>query len=311
MTREFDLIHRYFLPLASSHAARGLADDAAVFVPPAGRALVITKDMMAEAVHFLPDDPPETIGEKLIRVNMSDLAAMGAEPLGCVLGLGLALKTDDSWIAAFAKGLGNACAQFACPLLGGDTIRQPDRITLSLTAIGHVADGSALSRSGARAGDILAVTGEIGGAGLGLSLLQAGQGAKHPHAVQRYHLPEPRLAAGQGLVGIASAAADVSDGLLADAGHIAAASHIGVEINLDLLPLAEGVTDALHAATSGDDYELVVAVPPQHWQAALTICQQIGVNLTQIGQCVVGDGVQIRLADGTLTKLEKLGYQHG
>lgn len=311
MTQEFDLIRRYFLPIADTAAARKLSDDAAVFMPPQGRSLIITKDMMAAGVHFLADDPPETIGQKLLRVNMSDLAAMGAEPLGCVLGIGLTQTTDDAWVASFASGLGSACTQFACPLLGGDTINKLDRITLSLTAIGHVAPGSDLARGGAAIGDLLAVTGEIGGAGLGLKLLQSGQAASYPAAVQRYRLPEPRLAVGQGLVGLASAAADVSDGLLADAGHIAAASHIGVQIDLSLIPLAIGVSDALQGATSGDDYELVVAITPHNWQAALTVCQQIGVNLTRIGKFVVGDGVEVRFADGTRTRPAKLGYQHG
>ncbi len=311
MTKEFDLIRRYFLPIANSIAALGLADDAAVFVPPLGRSLVVTKDMLAAGVHFLLTDPPETIGQKLLRVNLSDLAAMGAEPLGCFLGFGIAKHTDDEWIEGFARGLGTACTLFNCPLLGGDTIRQPDQLTLSLTAIGHVADAnSALSRSGAQIGDIVAVTGEIGGAGLGLSLLQSGGPISFPDAVRRYQLPEPRLAAGQCLVGLASAAADVSDGLFADANHIAVASGLAMHINISAIPLAAGVTDALQAATAGDDYELVVTMPPGNWAAALTKCKQIGVRITQIGHCVAGEGVEIRLADGTLTRPAKLGYQH-
>lgn len=309
--REFELITRYFAPLASHPAALGLRDDAAVLTPPPGRELVLTKDMIAAGVHFLPDDPPATVGAKLLRVNLSDLAAKGAVPLGCLLGLGLTTKVDTGWVADFARGLGEAAAQFQCPLLGGDTISSLERITLSLTAIGHVAPGAALRRDGARDGDILLVSGDIGGAGLGLAHLRAAEGSRDPAAIRRYQLPEPRLALGQALVGIAHAACDCSDGLLADAAHLAAASQLQVIVAAEDVPLAAGVADRLTALTAGDDYELIVAIPSAHVDRALTLSEQLGVRLTRIGRFGLGRGLVLTTAEGKVITPAILGYQHG
>lgn len=309
--REFELIARYFAPLATHLAAKGLKDDAAFLTPPPGRELVLTKDMIAEGVHFLPTDPPATIGAKLLRVNLSDLAAKGAVPLGCLLGLGLTTAIDDNWIAAFACGLGEAIATFNCPLLGGDTISGLDRITLSLTAIGHVAPGTALLRDGAHCGDFLMVSGDIGGAALGLAQLRSADGLKDPAAVLRYQLPEPRLALGQAMTGIAHAACDCSDGLLADAHHLAKASGLQVIIEADAVPLAPGIEDRLSALTAGDDYELILAIPPARVSEALTLSERLGVRLTRIGRFGQGQGLVLTTAEGTVVTPANLGYQHG
>jgi thiamine-monophosphate kinase len=315
-TKEFDLIARYFAPLArQSSGARGLLDDAAVLTPPAGYDLVITKDMMAENIHFLSNDPPETIGHKLLAVNLSDLAAMGAAPFGSVLGLGIPRgDTTENWIAEFARGLGEAALQFNCPLVGGDTIGGLERWTLSLTAFGIVPKGAALGRAGAKLGDLVCVSGTVGQAGLGLAELKLAVLQKNDVSnavwVKRYQQPIPRLALGQALRGIASACTDVSDGLLADAGHIASASGLGVEIEMALVPHDPAQTP-IDAATSGDDYELVFTLPPSKMDALLTLSKDLGLMLTVIGRMIDGQGVQVKDVDGTVFTPERLGFQHG
>ncbi len=301
---EFDLIARYFAPLARHPAARGLRDDAAVLPPlPAGHSLVITKDMIAAGVHFRNDTPAHIVGGWLLAVNLSDLAAMGAVPLGCVLGLGLPRDVMETWVADFATGLGQAGQLHHCPLLGGDTISGLDRPVLSLTAFGTVPEGASLGRGGAQAGDLVVVSGEIGAAGWRLA-------NQLPVA-----LPDPRLALGQRLRGLASACADVSDGLLADAGHLAAASGLAVEIDLAAVPIDSrwpGDDAArLAAASAGDDYELVFAVPPAARGQLLTLEQQLGLKLTVIGQFGNGSGVVARSADGRRLTPARLGYEHG
>ncbi len=308
---EFELIARYFAPLArATPGARGLLDDAAVLAPPAGHDLVITKDMLAEGVHFLPGDPPETIAHKLLAVNMSDLASMGAVPAGCVLGLGCPAGADvEPWVARFADGLAAALQQFGCGLYGGDTISGLERWTLSLTAFGWVPHGSALSRAGAQLGDDVYVSGDVGAAALGLAALQSGNDGPADW-IARYRCPAPRLALGVALRGVASACADVSDGLLADAGHIAHASGLGVEIDLASVP-HDPAQDAMAAATAGDDYELVFTLPPDRAAALLTISQDLGLKLTRVGVMKAQAGVQVRLADGQRITPQRLGYQHG
>ncbi|MET0307286.1 MAG: thiamine-phosphate kinase, partial [Sphingomonas sp.] len=210
-------------------AARGLMDDAAVLGE-----LVLTHDMLAEGVHYLPDDPPQDVAWKLLAVNLSDLAAKGATPLGVLLGYPLA--GDDGWDAAFLKGLGAALAAFECPLLGGDTVKLAKGAprTLSLTAIGTSA--SAPARGGARAGDRLYVTGAIGDGGAGLAVAHSGGGS--PELLARYRRPTPRLAEGRALAPLVHAMMDVSDGLLIDAGRMAAASGLVVTIELSDVPLS-------------------------------------------------------------------------
>jgi thiamine-monophosphate kinase len=239
--RERDLIDRLLTPLATHPAARGLRDDAAVLTPPLGRDLVLTHDVLACGVHYLPGDPPSDIAWKLLAVNLSDLAAKAARPVGVLMGLGLSAAEDDAWLTAFADGLARALDRWEVPLLGGDTVRGLDRAVLGLTAIGQVAPGRCPGRRGARAGDTLWVSGTIGDAGLGLAVAR---GAAEPDKalLARCRRPEPRLALGQALGGVATAMMDVSDGLLIDAGRLAAASGVAVHVDLTAMPVSAAAT---------------------------------------------------------------------
>lgn len=295
-----------------------MLDDAALLTPALGRELVLTKDLLAEAVHFLPDDPPETIAAKLFAVNLSDLAAMGARPVGVLLGLGLGPRCDRAWLEAFTEGLRAAVERYACPLLGGDTIAGLERTVLSLTALGDVPPGAVLSRGGGRPGDELWVSGAIGDAAVGLSLLRGELALADPaHAgrvVAAYRTPEPRLALGLALRGVATAAMDVSDGLLLDAARLAEASQCAVEIALHAMPVSRAVEAAglprLELAIGGDDYELLFAAPPDACGAIERIGRQLKLRLTRIGALTAGAGIRVRDADGHDVTPARLGFEH-
>ena len=224
---EFSLISRHFRPLAGP-GALDLRDDAALLTPPAGRELVLTVDAMVGGVHFLPDDPPDLIGRKLLRVNLSDIAAKGALPLSYLMTVSTPKDTPDSWFAGFAAGLAQDQALYGVTLLGGDTTSTPGPISLSLTIIGHVAPGTAVHRFGAHDGDGIWVTGTIGDGALGLAVALGRLADPTGFLLDRYRLPQPRV--GLELAGIASAGMDVSDGLVQDLGHLCRASGLGAEI---------------------------------------------------------------------------------
>jgi len=289
---------------ASHPAARGLNDDTAV-LPFGPNDLVLTHDMLVEGVHYLPDDSPEDVAWKLVAVNLSDLAAKGAQPIGVLLGYPLG---DGDWDTRFADGLGKALSVFDVPLLGGDTVSGTGPRQLGLTAIGTVPAGTAPARSGARAGDLLCVTGTIGAAGLGLARLQAGR--LDDPCVLAYRRPQPRLAEGRLLAPLAHAMADISDGLLIDAARIAEASGLAVHVELDRVPLPAGSpydrAARIAAATAGDDYELIFAWPPE-----LTLPQPETSRVSIIGTFREGQG--LTLSDGGVAvKLPpRLGYEHG
>ena len=311
MTTESAFIAR-LRALATHPAARGLLDDAAVLPAPLGRDLVLTHDMLVEGVHFLPGDPPGDVAWKLLAVNLSDLAAKGATPIGVLMGY--ALADDDAWNEAFLDGLARALAYFEVPLLGGDTVSSPGPRSLGLTAIGQAAAGLAPARSGAKEGDLLWVTGTIGDAGLGLRIAR-GEIEGPRRLLKAYRLPMPRLAAGQALAPHVHAMADVSDGLLIDAGRIAAASGLAIAIDLAAVPLSpeylaimgNGRTARLAAATTGDDYELLFAAP----DAILTLCQPLKLNLIPIGRFSEGAGLKLSDGDGAVPLPARLGYEHG
>lgn len=319
--RERALIARLLAPVATHPAARGLADDAAVLVPPMGRDLVFTHDMLAEGVHFLGDDPPADVAGKLVAVNLSDLAAMGARPLGVLMGLGLAGQGED-WLAAFVRGLGEACARWSAPLLGGDTVAGLGALVLGMTAIGQVAPGTALSRGRARAGDDLWVSGNIGDAGLGLAVLRGryGDAADDVRArlIAAYRRPEPRLALGAALVGLATACMDVSDGLLIDAERFAAASGVRAVVRLGDMPVsraAEAVGAAVGAqrlalAAAGDDYELLFAAAPESAGEVVARAKRVGVRVTRVGEVRGGAGLEVIGEDGATVTPERLGWEH-
>jgi thiamine-monophosphate kinase len=294
--------------LATDPAARGLMDDAAVLAV-GGETLVLTHDMIAEGVHFLPDDPPGDVAWKLLAVNLSDLAAKGARPLGVLLGFTLG---EESWDRAFAEGLGHALAAFDVPLLGGDTIAAPIR-TLGLTAIGK-ASGPVPARSGARAGDLLWVSGTIGDSGAGLKALREGE--DRPELIERYRLPRPRLEAGARLAPLVTAMMDVSDGLLIDAKRMAAASECLVAIELETIPLSDAFLAAqgearLEAATAGDDYELLFATPADSGHAALALADEIGLPFSRIGRFEAGAGLVLRERGTPVPLPARLGFEHG
>ncbi len=310
---EFSLIARHFAPLAGA-AGLGLLDDAAVLTPPAGRELVITADAMVGGVHFPPDDPPGMIAQKLLRVNLSDIAAMGAQPLGYLLTLSAPRGTPEDWFATFAAGLAADQARYGIALLGGDTTSTPGPFSLSVTMLGHVAPGQAWRRSGARPGDDLWVTGTIGDGVLGLAAVRGERADPDGALARRYRLPEPRL--GLALHGVVHAAMDVSDGLVQDAGHMARASGVSLVIETARVPVsaagrAEGVRFVESGVAGGDDYELLLAVPPDRAGTLLDVCGGNGVAVTRIGKFADGAGEVTGVGgDGGMVELGGGGWSH-
>jgi thiamine-monophosphate kinase len=310
---EFALIARHFRPLAGP-GALDLADDAAVFSPPLGRQLVLAADAMVAGVHFLPDDPPETVGKKLLRVNLSDLAAMGAAPLGYLMTVSAPKSTPEAWFAGFAAGLAEDQARYGVSLLGGDTSSTSGPITLSLTILGTVAPGQAIRRAGAKPGHGIWVTGTIGDAALGLAVLQGRLADPTGYLATRYRLPEPRL--GLALAGIAAAGMDVSDGLVQDLGQLCRVGGLGAEIDAEAVPLSEAARAAgpewfAACLTGGDDYELLLAVPAASESALKALGRQAGVAITRIGRFVPGDpDTIVRRSDGTPLQLQRGGWSH-
>ncbi len=315
---EFDFIAKRLRPLAAgAPGALDLLDDAALLDPPPGAELVLTKDAMVAGVHFLSHDPPAQIAQKLLRVNLSDLAAMGAAPLGYLLALARAQDTAEAWLTGFCQGLAVDQAEFEIALLGGDTVSTPGPLTLSLTAIGQVPKGRALRRSTARAGDEIWVSGTLGDAALGLQVLQR---TLHPSAdasaflAERYRLPRPRLALGQALRGLATAALDVSDGLLADLGHIIETSGVGAEVHAAALPLSvaaraqPGARDA--ALAGGDDYELLFTAPPARRPRLEALSRELALPLTRIGRIEATGGLRVLDEDSRKISIERTGWQH-
>jgi thiamine-monophosphate kinase len=302
--------------LASDPAARALRDDAAV-LELGGPTLVLTHDMIVEGIHFLPDDPPADVAWKLVAVNLSDLAAKGARPVGALLGY--SLKGPDEWHRAFVAGLETALNGFDMALLGGDTVALPPGAprVLGLTAIG-TAPGAVPSRAGAAPGDHLWVTGTIGDAGAGLEALR-GALAGSDALIERYRNPRPRLEAGQRLVWLATAMMDVSDGLLIDASRMAAASKAAIAIDLALAPLSDdyrrirgdGRDSRLAAATGGDDYELLFAARAGHGTAILALADETGVPMTRIGDVAAGEGLRLTDGGAPVPLPESLGWEHG
>lgn len=301
---EFARIARYFAPLAAP-AGLGLADDAAVLRVPAGIELVLSTDAIVAGVHFFADDPPDLVARKLLRVNLSDLAAMGAAPVGYLLTVSVPSDTDDAWFAQFAAGLAADQAVFGIGLLGGDSTATPGPVSLSATVLGQVPAGTALRRAGARDGDALWVSGTIGEAALGLRVRQGGGRDPEGRLAGRYALPEPRLALGLALRGQALACLDVSDGLVQDAGHLARAAGLGVLIEAARVPVAAGGEALAACLTGGDDYELLFATPPD-WHGV-----EAGVRVTRIGRFTAAfSGVRVTGLDGEAMVFARAGWQH-
>jgi thiamine-monophosphate kinase len=307
---EFSLIARHFRPLAGP-GALNLLDDAALLTPPPGSQLVLAADAMVAGVHFLPDDPPETIGCKLLRVNLSDLAAMGAEPLGYLMTIALTPGTEEAWLAAFTAGLAADQAEFGLHVLGGDTVSTPGPLSLSLTILGHAPPGAALTRAGARPGDDLWVSGRIGDGWLGLRAARGEIADPDGRLARRYRLPEPRLALGLALRGLARACMDVSDGLLQDAGHLARAGGCAVGIEAARIPVSEATAPIAALASGGDDYELLFAAAPGDRAAVEAAGLAARTPVTRLGRFTEGaPHVSLRDATGQDITPAKLGWSH-
>jgi thiamine-monophosphate kinase len=301
MSRERDFID-LLKPLARHPAARGLMDDAAV-LGLGKSSIVLTHDMIVEGIHYLPGDPPEDVAWKLVAVNLSDLAAKGARPLGVLLGY--ALAAEESQDAAFVSGLSEVLGTFGVPLLGGDTVRMPEGATRAygLTAIGTAPPHGAPHRSGARPKDILYMTGRVGAAALGLAMAK-GEREGPPEWLTAYRRPRPRLAEGQALAPLVHAMADISDGLLIDAQRMAEASGLAVEIDLDAVPVAEGA-DPMAAVVAGDDYELLFAGLP-----GLRLSQPDLARITPVGRFASGCGLTLKDKGGPVPLPSRLGFEH-
>lgn len=322
---EFDFIARLLRPLATAPEALGLEDDAAVIPGRPGFDLVISKDAMVAGVHFLPEDPLDLVARKLLRTNLSDLAAKGAEPYGYFLAT--AWPTASGWPERerFVAGLAEDQALFGVKLLGGDTVSTPGPLTLSATILGWVPEGDMVRRGGARPGDRILVSGTIGDGWLGLKAARGGLGgvsdAECAWLAGRYRLPEPRLELAEALRLHATAAADVSDGLLADAGHIGEASNAAIELDLDRVPVSEPASVWLDRqpdraaalallASGGDDYEVVCAAAPERVRSLIEAAEQAGLALTEIGRVLEGQGARAFCA-GRALRLDRTGWRHG
>jgi thiamine-monophosphate kinase len=319
------LIGRYFRPLATAPGAFGLGDDAAVLTPPPGCDLVVTTDGVIAGVHFFPDDPPEMIARKVLRMNLSDLAAKGAKPAGFLMSVALPVKTDEAWIAAFAAGIGGDVERYGCPLLGGDTDHTPGPLSVTIAAFGVVPQGKMVRRATAKAGDLIVVTETIGDAALGV-LLRRDQSlakswrltdAQKSHLEQRYLLPEPRNALADAVLHHASAAMDISDGLAGDLAKLCRASDVAAEIDVARVPLSDAARAALAAdpalietvLTGGDDYEIVLTLTPEKLGALLAAAEGVGIAVTVIGRVAAGQGARF-LHDGKALTFARSSYSH-
>jgi thiamine-monophosphate kinase len=320
------LIARHFKPIARHPGALGLSDDAAVLTPPPGHALIVTADAIVGGVHFFLDDPPDAVAKKALRVNLSDLAAKGAQPAGFLLTVALPKGIGDDWLKAFARGLGKDAKHYDCLLLGGDTVYTPGPVTISVAAFGTVPEGIMVRRAGARVGDHVVVTGTIGDAALGLKLRKERGAAKRwkldaamqRHLLERYLVPEPRNALAEALRLNASAAMDVSDGLAGDLGKLCRASGVGAEIEVMRVPLSKAARAARVAEpktiesilTGGDDFEVAATIPPAALDVFLTAARVVGVPVTVIGRITAGKGARFLGANGRPLTFARASFSH-
>lgn len=310
---EFDLIRRYFTR-ATPNAILGVGDDAALLRVSPGMELAVSTDMLVSGTHFFPDTDPFLLGHKTLAVNLSDMAAMGARPRWATLALSLP-QADEQWLRAFSEGFFALAEMHGVELVGGDTTRGP--LNLCVTIMGEVPQGQALRRDGAQAGDDIWVSGVPGRAALGLAQLKGELTLAEPlraDCLAALQQPLPRVGLGLALRGIAHSAIDVSDGLLADLGHILQRSGVGAELEAAALPLVTGdvartVAQAC-ALNGGDDYELCFTAPVAARAALAALSVQLALPLTRIGRVQAGHGCIVRDAAGNPLKIEKAGYDH-
>ena len=319
---EFERIARFFAPLAGP-GALSLTDDVALIDGPAGEQYALTTDTIIEGVDYFPDDPPFQVAQKLLRVNLSDIAAKGAAPFGYLLTTALPKSHGEAWLEAFTKGLAADQKEFGVMLLGGDSSGTPGPATLALALIGKVTKGRAVLRSTAQAGDQIYVSGTLGDSALGLAVRKGeiGKGlnaADRDYLIDRYRLPRPRVALGLALAGLAHAMIDISDGLLSDLGHICSASRLRGVVRQPLLPLSSAARAAIAANPTlntavtggGDDYELLLTAPAEAADAIAQASVAVGVPVTAIGAMEQGDGPALLDAAGQAVKVEVKGYAH-
>lgn len=322
-TGEFDRIDRLFAPLAAGFpGALGLTDDAALIRPSDGCDLVVTTDTIVSGVHYIGDESPDLVARKLLRVNLSDVASMGARPLAYTLNIALPSDIGDDWLEGFVAGLAADQAEFGVCLAGGDSVSTPGPVTLTVTAFGEVPAGRAVRRSGAQPGDILYVSGTVGDGALGLKAVRgqlAGLSSEHrDYLVARYRLPRPRVALGPLLVGLAHAAVDVSDGLAADLAHITDRSAVAAVVEAASVPLSTAAAAVVEqhpelqeaVLSGGDDYELLFTAPDGARDAISAAAADLGLPITAIGRIDAGTGVRLVDADGGEITLPSGGFVH-
>lgn len=320
---EDSLIARFFAPI-SGEGGLGLKDDAARLTPNPGHDLILTTDALVERVHFLPEDAPGSIARKALGVNVSDLAAKGADPAGFLLSLALPDGWTEGWLADFAAGLGEASRDFACPLLGGDTVKARGPLTMSVTAVGQVPTGRMVQRITAQVGDLICVTGTIGDAALGLRLRSAPAWSdglspdEKAHLADRYLHPQPRYRLAEALRNHASAAMDVSDGLAGDLAKMMKASSVSAMVETDQVPLSAAAARAVRASselldlalTGGDDYEILCTVPQKSLDSFRQEADSIGISLSVIGRVVSGHDRPVFRMNGLERRYDVGSYQH-
>lgn len=318
---EFDIIARYFAPLATRPGAFALKDDAAAIPARPGFDLIVTTDQLAEGTDFFGHDPAATIAQKALRVNLSDLAAKGAVPDCYLLAMALPQDMTQTWLAEFATGLGQDQLRYGVSLLGGDTSATDGPLMITITAFGFVPEDRMLRRSGARIGNAVYVTGAIGDSAGGLAILKREKHrlteAQRDDLIGRYRIPQPPIVFGAALQDLATASVDVSDGLIADLGHIAAASRAQIEIDAELIPRSQALRALwgdepraiLRAATGGDDYQIAFAADPTRDEDIRAAAARADVAVTRIGAVKSGEGVTI-LHRGIALAVPKAGYRH-
>jgi len=322
---EDTLIERYFAPLAGPGGLK-LRDDAALIVPPDGCDLVTTVDMVVSGVHFFADDPPDAIAEKALGVNLSDLAAKGADPIGFLLAIALPSDWTEDWLAQFAQGLGAAAARGRCALLGGDTTRASGPLVISVTAFGSVPKGRMVPRTGAKPGDLIAVTGTIGDAALGLKIRGTPEAewvaelseTNYSYLLDRYLRPKPRNALVAGLRACANSAMDVSDGLIGDIAKMLRASDVSGILNIEKVPLSSSAQYAIsmhpalltEAVTGGDDYEILFTLPPDRLEAMRIASRAVNIPITIIGEVKIGNAPLSVTHKGEIFHTRSGSYSH-
>jgi thiamine-monophosphate kinase len=322
MSGEDRLIARFFKPIATHPGALGLSDDAAFIKPPAGCDLVLKTDAIIGGVHFFAEDAAGDVARKALRVNLSDLAAKGARPLGFLLSLALPKEIGDDWLAGFAEGLRADAVLYGCPLFGGDTDRTPGPVTISIAMFGSLPESSMVRRAGAKADDRVFVSGTIGDASLGVVLRKGApwrlSEAQREHLASRYLLPQPRNALAEAVRIHASAAMDVSDGLAGDFAKLCRASRVAAEIEVARVPLSDAAKAVLAAEpamleialTGGDDYEIVCTVPAPKAERFRAAAQAAQVAVTEIGQIKAGEGAGFLGADGKPLVFKRASFSH-